>query len=126
MDQERKSKLKQQYKQTPRPMGIYQLRNLVNNKVLIGSSMSLDKKYNSLQMSLDSGGYPSKDLVKEWKENGSQQFVFEILDELEHQDVPVPDYQIKADLKALEELWLEKIKPFGDKGYNWKNKHKYI
>lgn len=75
-------------------------------------------------MSLDSGVYPSKDLIRDWTEYGRESFVFEILDELEPRDVP--DYQVKADLKALEELWLEKLKPFEERGYNWKNKNKYM
>ncbi|ADY54807.1 hypothetical protein Sgly_0441 [Syntrophobotulus glycolicus DSM 8271] len=124
MDQEKKHKLKQEYKQTPQPMGIFRLRNLVNHKILVGSSTSLDKKFNGLQMSLDSGVYPSKDLIRDWTEYGRESFVFEILDELEPRDVP--DYQVKADLKALEELWLEKLKPFEERGYNWKNKNKYM
>jgi hypothetical protein len=31
-----------------------------------------------------------------------------------------PDYDVRGDLDVLEELWLEKLEPYGEKGYNKK------
>jgi hypothetical protein len=33
-----------------------------------------------------------------------------------------PDYDYKSDLEVLEDLWLEKLEPYGDKGYNERKK----
>jgi hypothetical protein len=59
---------------------------------------------------------PSPGLAQEWKEQGEQNFVVEILDELK----PVDDqgYDYRDDLKALEAMWLEKLKPSGERGYH--------
>ncbi len=55
-------------------------------------------------------------LAREWKAMGEQNFVIEVLDELKPIDDPAYDYQ--EDLKALETMWLEKLKPFGEQGYH--------
>jgi hypothetical protein len=46
---------------------------------------------------------------------GSNNFAFEIMDELPARGGDV-DY--RAELDALENLWLEKLQPFGERGYN--------
>jgi hypothetical protein len=33
-----------------------------------------------------------------------------------------PNYDYKADLEFLEDLWLEKLEPYGERGYNEKKK----
>lgn len=53
---------------------------------------------------------------------GSENFVFEILDEL--QPNPDPNYNYSVDLAFLEELWLEKLEPYGERGYNERKKGK--
>ncbi len=62
----------------------------------------------------------NKKLQAEWNELGSQSFVFEILDELTPGNDPAQDY--RTDLAFLEALWLEKLEPYGDRGYNEKEK----
>ena len=47
------------YKQTPTPMGVYQIANCNTRKVLIGSSMNLPGKFNSLRFQLKNGTHPS-------------------------------------------------------------------
>jgi hypothetical protein len=36
----------------------------------------------------------------------------------------VGNYEYQADLTLLEELWLEKIQPYGERGYNDRKKGK--
>jgi hypothetical protein len=55
-------------------------------------------------------------LQKDWNELGADAFVFEVLDTLTPPERP--DYDPSDDLRALEQLWLDKLKPFGDRGYN--------
>ncbi len=111
-----KKKLKEQYKQTLRPMGIYQIKNLVNGKILIGSSTNLPGKINSHQFQLKMGSHMNRDLQKEYSEFGSKNFSFEILDTLEPKEDPSYDYS--PDLDMLEKLWIERLQPFGERGYH--------
>ncbi|HEY0511668.1 MAG TPA: GIY-YIG nuclease family protein [Thermoanaerobaculia bacterium] len=111
-----KKALKRQYKESPRPMGIYQVRNTVNGKVLIGTSVDLPSMLNRQRAQLRLGGYSNRALQKDWTEFGPEAFAIEILDILPPSDRPA--YDPAADLQALEALWLEKLTPFGERGYN--------
>lgn len=114
-----RKQLKREYKQTHRAMGIYQIRNISNEKILLGSSLNLPGTLNRHKFELQMGGHRNKVLQAEWNALGSKNFVFEILDELEPKDDP--DYNYEDDLAFLEQHWIDKLKPFGDRGYN-KNK----
>jgi GIY-YIG catalytic domain len=115
-----RKELKKQYKGTVQPMGIYQIRNIVNGKILIGSSKNLKGKENSFkfmfQFQQNPGHHINKKFFDEYSKYGAENFVFEILDQLEPKDDPAYDYT--GDLKVLEELWLEKLRPYGENGYN--------
>ena len=105
------------YKNSIRPMGIVQVRNIRNNRVYLTASANTPGTINSIRFQLKMGSFlPSPGLAKDWKEQGEQSFVFEVLDELKPVDDPAYDY--RDDLKALEAMWLEKLKPFGERGYN--------
>jgi len=114
--------LTREYKDIRRPMGVYQVRNTVNGKLLIGVSVDLPSMLNRQQSQLRMGGHPNKELQKDWVEFGPDAFEFQILDTLTPPDRP--GYDPKGDLKALEELWLDKLSPFGEQGYNVKPKQK--
>jgi hypothetical protein len=116
----RKKELKEQYRQTHTPMGIYQIRNTTNGKVFIGSALNLPGILTSNRLQLNAGHHPNKVLQAEWKECGGEHFEFEVLDELAATQGPDHDY--RSDLAALAELWLDKLQPFGDRGYNGEKK----
>jgi hypothetical protein len=106
-----------EYKKTIQPMGIVQVKNIRNNRVYLTASANTAGTINSIRFQLKMGTFlPSPGLVKDWKEMGEQCFVFEVLDELKPVDDPAYDY--RDDLKALETMWLEKLKPFGERGYH--------
>ncbi|MGA9292402.1 MAG: GIY-YIG nuclease family protein [Ignavibacteriaceae bacterium] len=111
-----KKGLKNQYKQTLRPMGIFQIKNLANGKIFIGSSSNLKGKLNSIKFQLEMGSYINKELQKDFIQFGEKNFLFETIDTLEPKQDPGYDYA--EDLKTLEEMWLEKLQPFIEKGYN--------
>lgn len=111
-----KSEIKKNYKQSLQPMGIYQIKNLVNNKILIGSSKNLPGRINRFKFSLKFGAESNKELLEDYKKYGEGSFSFEILDILNPKEDPAYDYT--EDLKVLEGMWLEKLQPFGEKGYN--------
>ena len=111
-----KNELKKQYKQTAQPMGVFQIRNLANGKIFIGKSKNLKSAYNSNMFQLETGAHMNKGLQKDFKLFGKVSFSFEVLDYLE----PKEDkkYDCTDDLKLLEEMWLEKLQPYDEKGYN--------
>lgn len=113
-----KKDLIRKYKEIPRPMGVFQIRNCVNEKVFVGSSTNLDGIFNRHRFQLNAGNHQSKDLQKDWTELGAEKFAFEILEELELRE----GLDIKRELEFLEDLWLENLQPFGDKGYNERKK----
>ena len=98
-------------------MGIVQVRNIRNNRVFLMASANTAGTINSIRFQLKMGNFlPSAGLTKDWNELGEENFVVEVLDELKPVDDPAYDY--RDDLKALEGMWLEKLKPFGERGYH--------
>ncbi|MED4781804.1 DUF2087 domain-containing protein [Brevibacillus choshinensis] len=111
----RKQELKQMYKEVKTEAGVYQIRNTQNGKVWIDGAMNL-KTMNGKQFMLKHGSHTSKALQKEWDQYGEGAFVFEVLEVLEKKNEPYFD---AADaLEKLEDKWLDKLQPYGDKGYN--------
>ena len=111
-----KKALSREYKESARPMGVFQIRNTVNGKVLIGMSANLPAILNRHRAELRLGGHRNRALQQDWNELGAEAFELEILDTLPPSDRPA--YDPADDLKALEALWLEKLMPFGERGYN--------
>lgn len=101
-------------------MGIFQIRNKTNGKIFVDSSINVPGKINRHEFALNAGGHASRSLQAEWKEFGADAFEFETLEPVEpREDL---NYDYKADLETLEDLWLEKLEPYGDKGYNDRKK----
>ncbi len=101
-------------------MGIYQIRNLTNGRIFVGAALNLPGILTSNKLQLRSGNHPNKRLQAEWNEFGSECFAFEVLDELTATQGAGHDY--RGDLAFLEELWLEKLQPYSDRGYNEKRR----
>ena len=114
---DRKQELKQLYKETKFEAGVYQIKNTKNEKVFIESTLNL-KTINGKRFTLDMGTYQNKLLQNEWTEFGAETFVFEVLEILE---IPEECYfDAKDALKKLKEKWLDKLQPYGERGYNTK------
>lgn len=106
-----------EYKRTLQPMGIVQVKNIKNGRIYITSSANTTGTINRIRFQLKMGAFlPSPALAQDWKELGEQGFLIEVLDELKPVDDPGHDYQ--DDLKTLEMIWLEKLKPYGERGYH--------
>lgn len=112
---DRKQELKRLYKETKTEAGVFQIRNLQNHKIYIESTLNL-KTINGKRFRLDLGTYQNKELQKEWKEYGEKTFVFEVLEILETPEEGYSD--VKDALKKLKEKWLDKLQPYGERGYN--------
>jgi len=115
-----KRQAKLEYKLSHRPMGVFQIRNTVSGKVFIDSSINVPGKINLHKFALNAASHRSRLLQNDWNEIGEDKFEFEILEPIEPRDDPNYDYA--ADLVFLEDLWLEKLQPYGDKGYNERKK----
>ncbi|MDX2033879.1 MAG: GIY-YIG nuclease family protein [Blastocatellia bacterium] len=113
---ERNKELKREYQQTPRPMGIWQIRNLANEKVLVGAALNLPGILNRHQFELRAGSHQNRALQADWNRYGEASFVFEVLDELTPSDAPARNY--REELAFLEDLWLDRLQPCGERGYN--------
>ena len=113
-----RKEIKNKYKATLTPMGVFQIRNLVNGKIFIGSNMNLPARKNRFDLEFTMGTMLDHVLQKDLLEHGKENFVFEILDYLDPKEDPAYDY--KDDLKTLEEMWIDKLQPFDEKGYNKK------
>jgi len=112
---DRKAKIRK-YKDTPRLMGIYQIKNKVNGKILIGASVNLPAILNRYKAELKMDSCRNAVLQKEWNQFGPEMFEFNEYEILKPVDDPT--YNPAEDLRALEELWIEKLSSFSDKGYN--------
>ena len=108
--------LNREYTERVKPAGVYQVKNLANGKVLLGSSLNLEGPLNRHNFMLKIGSHLNKDLQKDWDELGAEKFAFEILEQVQVKDDP--NFNLKDELTLLEMIWLEKLQPFGERGYN--------
>ncbi|OCT13688.1 hypothetical protein A8709_19070 [Paenibacillus pectinilyticus] len=122
IDKQKKKELATNYKQSFRAMGVYQIRNVQNDKIFLAGSMDLDGMRNRFDFGKQMNMNTFNELQKDWTTYGGSSFVFEELDRIEPRDEVLLD---PADLKsyrgevdALLELWIEKLQPYDEKGYN--------
>ena len=111
-----RKELIKEYKQSKFRMGVFQIRNTVNGKVFIASSVNLDAIWNRLRTELNFGGHRNPVLQKEWKELGEENFKFEVLSEIDQKEGEMVDYN--RELKLLEKMFIEELQPFEPKGYH--------
>lgn len=115
-----RKELKEEYKQMKIQMGVFQIKNNINGKIFIGSSLNLKAIWYSQKLQLDMGMHQNSELQKDWLEFGSENFSYEILDEINQiEDKPI-DY--KKEIKTLEDMIIDDLQPFEEKGYNKKTK----
>lgn len=117
---DRRKTLIREYKENPPPAGIFRITNTANGKILIGKGINVQGKMNSNLTQLQFKAHRNKALQEDWNRYGAKMFTFEVLDYLER-DAAHPERQ-SEELSALEELWLDRLQPYGDKGYNRKPK----
>jgi hypothetical protein len=107
--------LVREYKETPRPAGVYRVRNTATGKSLVGSSVNLPGILNRQRFQLESGLHPDRELQRDWKDLGADAFTFEALDRLEPKKEP--DYDPTEDLGVLKEMWIDKLTASGESLY---------
>ncbi len=115
MDADRRTKLKNDYKQAAQPAGVFQITNTANGKIFIGSSVNVPGRLNRYRLELEMGSCRIASLQDDWKAYDSGAFTFEILELI---DPGTQEKDSADETLALEELYLEQFQPFGDRGYN--------
>ena len=115
-----KRTLKQEYKDAEIPVGVYRVWNQQSDRSLVGSSVNLPAILNRSRAELKLGGHRNRELQSDWNALGEEAFAFEILDTLPPR--AEPGYDVKRELKVLEDLWLERLEPYEERGYNTRPK----
>ncbi|RSZ29991.1 MULTISPECIES: GIY-YIG nuclease family protein [unclassified Variovorax] len=105
-----------QYKETPRPAGVYVIRNESNGRVYVGGSLDVEGSMNRARFELNMRTHRSKALGRDWIEHGADRFSFEVVDRVKEREDPAFDR--KAELDRLLSLWQEELRCFGPNGYN--------
>jgi len=113
-----KKELKNKYIGTIQPMGIYQIKNNNNGKIFIGRGKNIQGIINRNIFQLKSGLHANKDMQKDFNDVGEAYFTYEVLDYLKPKEDN--NYDNTEELKILESMWLEKLKPYNENGYNSK------
>lgn len=102
-----KKELREEYRQIKKPMGVFQIRNNINNRVMIDNSIDMVSKWNRHKMELKWGKHRNKSLQKDWNEHGEVNFVFEVLAEMEYnQEQHIRD---SRELKTLQNLVVDEL-----------------
>lgn len=119
-----RKKLKEEYKRMINDKGVFVVRNTVNNKVFLGSSLNLKNKFERIKLMLNTGNHYNSEFQNDWKKYGEDSFVYEVLETLKiHNE---ENYNYSSDLEILEILWIDKFQPFNEKCYNKKEKIRMV
>lgn len=108
--------LKREYKERRKPAGVFQIKNTANGNVYLGSSLNLEGPLNKHRFMLIMGSHINARLQHDWNTFGPDKFVFEILEVVRVKDDP--GFSVEDELTLLEQIWIEALQPFGEKGYN--------
>lgn len=114
-----KKEIKDTYKEMKFQIGVFQIRNTINNKIYIESSTDLVAIWKRNKFQLNSGLHLNIDLQEEWKKFGQENFTFEIISEIKQDGTKTPAYY-RNEAKQLETMFIEELQPFNDNGYNTK------
>ena len=115
-----RKELIRQYKETPRPMGVFRVHNVAADRSFVGTSRDLPSMLNRQRFQLEHGSHPNRELQEDWNRLGAGAFVFEVVDTLKPSEQA--DSDPAEDLQVLGDLWLEKLLPYGARGYNGEQK----
>lgn len=90
-------------------IGIYKITNLVNNKIYIGSSISLGERWTNHKISLRNNKHDNIHLQRAYNKYGKDNFKFDIIEYVDNVDI----------LIDREQHWIDKLDICNDKiGYN--------
>ncbi len=103
------------YKETPRPAGVFRVTHTPSGRTLLGSSKDAPAMLNRIQAELRTKGHRNRKLQADWDSGGPDAFEFEVLDILPPKETA--EYDPTEDLEELEELWRERMDLAPEKVY---------
>lgn len=100
-------KVRREYKETPRPAGVYRLQHTPSGRTLLGASPDAPAMLNRIRFQLQSKGHPNRQLQADWNADGADAFLFQVVDLL----LPLKSEEKDPaeELALLEELWRDKL-----------------
>ena len=107
-DTNRKQQLQSQYKEREVIGGVFVIRNKSENRLFLDATTDLRGSKNRFAFSQQTGSCTYMALQKDWNELDSDQFVFEVLEELKKSETQTQE-AFKSDLGVLKKIWLEKL-----------------
>lgn len=87
--------------------GVYKITNTANDKIYVGSSKDVHKRWKQHRDALNEDKHGNIHLQYAWNKYGGQHFKFEIIEECK------PEIQFER-----EQFYLNELNPFDDNGYN--------
>ena len=108
IDSNRRKELRSQYAEREIVGGVYAVRNTLNNKLLIDAATDLKGSKNRFEFARKTGSCVYIKLQQDWTKQGSDQFTFEVLEELKKGETQT-QAEFRADIDLLRELWREKL-----------------
>jgi group I intron endonuclease len=98
--------------------GIYSIVNILNNKIYIGSSINIKKRWASHKRKLRSNSHPNKKLQSAWNKYSEESFIFNII---EHSNIEILLIREQYYLDTLLYASSDDMK-FKELGYNLVNR----
>lgn len=91
-------------------VGIYYILNKINNKIYIGSSTRINRRFYEHKYFLDKGIHVNKHLQNAWNKYGEDNFEFGVIETVNGN---------KEDLRDIEQIWMDYFSSYNeDSGYN--------
>src|SRR5262245_7594639 len=111
-----RQELKRDYLERAKPAGVFQVKNTITGKLLLGSTLNLEGALNGHRFSLTIGSHRNAELQHDWNSDGPEAFAFEVLEMVKVSDEPY--FNLNDELTLLEQIWIDQLQPFGERGYN--------
>jgi len=104
-------------------IGIYQIKNLVNQKVYIGQSVNIDRRFQVHTRKLNKQRHENRYLQRAWLKYGEANFEFSIVELCDKSDLNARETHWIAETKAEYNIVREGTNPPNLKGRKWSATH---
>jgi len=118
MQKDQRKQAIRDYKLQSTYYGVIQIKHIPDGKIWIDVVPNIKNRWTFYQLNLNRHFYINSPLQAAWDQDGADAFEFEVLWQHKADDVE----NMRQTLKALKAEWLEKLKPFDERGYNQRPK----
>jgi DNA-binding HxlR family transcriptional regulator len=95
------------------PAGVFRITNRADGRVFVGRGSGVEGRLKSQRAQLEWGSHRCEALQEDWRRLGPEAFAFEVLETLGEGP---GDWRKR--LAELERAWLERLQPYGGRGYH--------